>query len=67
MIVTGAAPASPAVLGFLRAALGCQVIDEHIEYKVEGFTLTHRSSFIQHTFNALLAILEHKQSLQEAF
>lgn len=26
MIVTGAAPASPAVLGFLRAALGCQVL-----------------------------------------
>ena len=25
MIVTGAAPASPTVLGFLRAALGCQV------------------------------------------
>ncbi|XP_046950984.1 long-chain-fatty-acid--CoA ligase 6 isoform X1 [Lynx rufus] len=27
MIVTGAAPASPAVLGFLRAALGCQVYE----------------------------------------
>ena len=26
MIVTGAAPASPTVLGFLRAALGCQVL-----------------------------------------
>lgn len=26
MIVTGAAPVSPAVLGFLRAALGCQVL-----------------------------------------
>lgn len=25
MIITGAAPASPSVLGFLRAALGCQV------------------------------------------
>ena len=25
MIITGAAPTSPAVLGFLRAALGCQV------------------------------------------
>lgn len=29
MIVTGAAPASPTVLGFLRAALGCQVSDAH--------------------------------------
>ncbi|XP_059513787.1 long-chain-fatty-acid--CoA ligase 6-like [Myotis daubentonii] len=27
MIVTGAAPASPTVLGFLRAALGCQVYE----------------------------------------
>nr|KAF6445767.1 hypothetical protein HJG63_000233 [Rousettus aegyptiacus] len=27
MIVTGAAPASPEVLGFLRAALGCQVYE----------------------------------------
>ncbi|XP_040832415.1 long-chain-fatty-acid--CoA ligase 6 isoform X3 [Ochotona curzoniae] len=27
MIVTGAAPVSPAVLGFLRAALGCQVYE----------------------------------------
>uniref|UniRef100_A0A4W3HKW4 Long-chain-fatty-acid--CoA ligase n=1 Tax=Callorhinchus milii TaxID=7868 RepID=A0A4W3HKW4_CALMI len=27
MIITGAAPASPAVLGFLRAALGCQVYE----------------------------------------
>lgn len=25
MIITGAAPTSPSVLGFLRAALGCQV------------------------------------------
>ncbi|XP_028668642.1 long-chain-fatty-acid--CoA ligase 6 isoform X2 [Erpetoichthys calabaricus] len=27
MIVTGAAPASPTVLGFLRAALGCQIYE----------------------------------------
>ncbi|KAG7281202.1 hypothetical protein CRUP_022867 [Coryphaenoides rupestris] len=27
MIITGAAPASPSVLGFLRAALGCQLVD----------------------------------------
>lgn len=25
MVITGAAPTSPAVLSFLRAALGCQV------------------------------------------
>uniref|UniRef100_A0A8C7L241 Arachidonate--CoA ligase n=1 Tax=Oncorhynchus kisutch TaxID=8019 RepID=A0A8C7L241_ONCKI len=29
MIVTGAAPASPTVLGFLRAALGCQVYEAY--------------------------------------
>uniref|UniRef100_A0A8C9WIK4 Arachidonate--CoA ligase n=1 Tax=Scleropages formosus TaxID=113540 RepID=A0A8C9WIK4_SCLFO len=29
MIVTGAAPTSPAVLGFLRAALGCQVYEAY--------------------------------------
>ncbi|XP_030649657.1 long-chain-fatty-acid--CoA ligase 6 isoform X1 [Chanos chanos] len=29
MIITGAAPASPAVLGFLRAALGCQVYEAY--------------------------------------
>lgn len=29
MIITGAAPASPSVLGFLRAALGCQVRTSH--------------------------------------
>uniref|UniRef100_A0A8C9YXY5 Long-chain-fatty-acid--CoA ligase n=1 Tax=Sander lucioperca TaxID=283035 RepID=A0A8C9YXY5_SANLU len=29
MIITGAAPTSPAVLGFLRAALGCQVYEAY--------------------------------------
>ncbi|CAL8303531.1 long-chain-fatty-acid--CoA ligase 6 isoform X1 [Gadus morhua] len=29
MIITGAAPASPSVLGFLRAALGCQVYEAY--------------------------------------
>uniref|UniRef100_A0A6Q2X2Y6 Arachidonate--CoA ligase n=1 Tax=Esox lucius TaxID=8010 RepID=A0A6Q2X2Y6_ESOLU len=29
MIITGAAPASPTVLGFLRAALGCQVYEAY--------------------------------------
>lgn len=29
MIITGAAPTSPSVLGFLRAALGCQVTHTH--------------------------------------
>ena len=54
MIITGAAPASPTVLGFLRAALGCQVSKIHIEY-VHTYRCIHMHSIdhekVLHTYS----------------
>ncbi|KAH0629767.1 hypothetical protein JD844_012117, partial [Phrynosoma platyrhinos] len=41
MIVTGAAPASPTVLGFLRAALGCQSSDKMLSLLNTVFLKLH--------------------------
>lgn len=57
MIITGAAPTSPSVLGFIRAALGCQVSHTHThthEYKHEKLVheqkmpLFHKTALVCH-------------------